>query len=178
VDPAWVGVIGVLAGVIISSLAEAFRTSRSFKREKIWAVRDERRQYLEELWTQLDELKSGYDTLYARAIRPHEWVSSSQRSPVVLPWPRVRLIVALYLPEFKYMLTALELAGGEFDEALQGAESGAMPGLKLARYEDLAEASEHFDDAIERARARITDETRAITSAREASTAPPDRPRR
>lgn len=177
-DPAWVGVIGVLAGVIVSSLAEAFRTSRSFKSEKIWAVRDERRRYLEELWTQLDELKSGYDTKYARAVQPHEWVSSSQPSAVMLPWPRVRLIVALYLLEFKFMLSALESAGGEFDEALQGTESGAVPGLKLTLYDELAEASEHFDDAIERARTRITDETRAITSAREASAAPPDRPRR
>jgi hypothetical protein len=177
VDPAWIGFIGVLAGVIVSSLAEAFRTSRSFKREKIWAVRDERRQYLEELWTRLDELKSGYDILYGRAVRPLEWVSSSRMETVVLPWPRVRLIVALYLPELKLMLSSLESAGDAFDEAFRGTESG-MPGLITTRYEDLADASEDFDAAIERARLKITEETSAITHAREASTAPPDAHRR
>jgi hypothetical protein len=176
VDHAWLGVIGALAGVIVSEIAQAFRTSRTFRREKIWANRDERRRYLEELWAQLDDLKLGYDALYQRAVRPHHWASGAAIPDVELPWPRVRLIVALYLPEFKPVLTSLELAGLEFDEALNGAES--LPGLKTTRYEDLAEASEHFDNTLERARSRITDETRAITRAREASTAPPDSVRR
>jgi ElaB/YqjD/DUF883 family membrane-anchored ribosome-binding protein len=177
VDQAWVGAISVLAGVIVSEIAQAFRASRSFKREKIWANRDERRRYLEELWERLDDLNSGYDTLYDRAVRPHHWVSDAQTPSVDLPWPRVRMIVALYLPEFKSMLNSLEMAGTEFDEVLGRAE-GTLPGLKTTRYEDLADASEHFEDALKRARSRITDETRAITRAREASTAPPDALRR
>jgi hypothetical protein len=180
VDNAWAGIIGAgiaLAGVGVSSVAGLYRAKASFKREKTWAVRDERRQYLEELWARLDELQSGYNTLYQRAVRPHVWVSSSHESAVELPWARVRLVVALYLPEFQRVLLSLDSAGLDFDEALR-AEPTPVPGLSRPSYEALVEASEQFDEAIEKVRARITDETRAITHARELSTSPPGAVRR
>ena len=179
-DKEWIGAISALAGVALASIADAYRTRGAFKREKIWAVRDERREYLEELWTRLDELRSGYETLFNRARHTQEWVSmhAEQAETPDLPWSRVRLIVALYLAEYDTLFMSLEMAGSELDEAIDVAHGRTGASMKLfdnARevQDNLFEAVEGFTDAIEPIRNKITAETRAITDARYASAALP-----
>jgi inorganic pyrophosphatase len=183
-DKEWIGAISALAGVIVTSVAEAFRTGGAFKREKTWAVRDERRAYLEELWTRLDELQSGYETLFNRARHTQEWVSmhAQEAEKPVLPWSRIRQIVALYLSEYGVVLNSLEMAGSELDEAIdiaRGSTGVSVKNLPNARdvQDNLFQAVEQFRDGLEPIRKKITDETRAITDARYASAALP-KPRR
>jgi hypothetical protein len=170
-DAAWVGVVGALGGVIVGAIAETLRTRATFKREKGWAVRDERRSHLEELWSKLDALSAGYNSLIAKANGSKEWVALTQQraDDPELPWDRVRLLISLYLPEYRSRLVSLESSGIVLDEALRSAESRsfALPSEKM--HADLMDAAADFDDAVEAARESITVETRAITDARYAS---------
>lgn len=174
-DAAWVGVVGALGGVIVGAIAEALRTRASFKREKGWAVRDERRSYLEELWSKLDALNAGYNALIARANRSKEWVALTHQLPVDpdLPWDRVRLLIALYLPEYSRRLVVLESAGLELDEALRNVESRSFALPSEQMHASLMDAAAEFDQALEAAREAIAVETRAITDARYASASAP-----
>lgn len=185
VDKEWIGAISALGGVAVTSIAEAFRTRGAFKREKTWAVRDERREYLEELWTRLDELQSGYDTLFNRARHTQEWVSmhAEQTPNPILPWQRVRLIIALYLAEYETLLRSLDMAGVELDEAIDIASGRMGASMKVFDngreiQDNLLGAVEEFRLAMEPIREKITAETRAITDARYASAALPKARRR
>jgi hypothetical protein len=111
-DTAWVGVVGALGGVIVGAFAQARIAAATFKREKFWALTDEKRARLENVWEALDRVRQSYFESY------QEFSRLIDASEPVLPrisanadWAHLRMLVFLYLPGLIPDLDAAQDAG-------------------------------------------------------------------
>jgi hypothetical protein len=102
VDPTWAGIIigaaSALAGVVVSTVAEHFRSRESFKREKAWSVSEEKRERLEKLWETLDEIRTHFVGRYYLTLEAIELQTPVTADGVRAPITRFRMLTQLYLP--------------------------------------------------------------------------------
>src|SRR5580704_12661419 len=100
-DTAWIGLIGALGGVGVGALAESWRSRVSFQREKAWAIYEERRRRLEQVYEALEQVRESYGQGYfstvhvVRTQREHR----PENPQLKVPWARIRMLVHLYTPE-------------------------------------------------------------------------------
>ena len=112
-NPAWIGVIGALGGVLVGAFAQWWLAQRTFKREKAWALNEEKRRRLEHLYEALEEVASAYGLSYGEAL----YTVGTQRAPPrdaprpKIPWARLKMLVNLYAPNLKTQLAVVEDAG-------------------------------------------------------------------
>lgn len=104
---AWIGMIGVVVGVVLGAFAEAIRSSATFKREKRWGLSTDRLGKLESVYMAVEDHRDAYRTFYNESV---ERLSSGKLSEhgAKVPWARLRMLVNLYTPELKASLAALE----------------------------------------------------------------------
>lgn len=122
-DTAWIGAASALAGVAVTSAVDAWRARTSFRREKAWALFDDKRRRLEALYQALEEVRESYGLLYG-----HMWLETSAKEFSVarersgpIPWARLRMLVNLYAPDLRYRLELVERMGAELGHAIASA---------------------------------------------------------
>jgi len=110
---AWIGLAGALLGVAVANLAEWFRGKSAFRREKAWAVYEQRRARLEQVYELLEEVRSAYSATFTRAEISliEAGVPSELPEQPKIPWARLRMLVHLYTPELAHHLPQIETAG-------------------------------------------------------------------
>lgn len=119
-DPAWVGVIGVLAGVAVTTLGDALRNWLQFRREKRSGWFDERRGRLEEVYVVVEEHKQVYNGLFGEAISSLAGGESTENPKKAVPWGRLQMLINLYAPELKEALGEVHRTASKVGEiALQ-----------------------------------------------------------
>jgi hypothetical protein len=173
-DPAWVGVVGALSGVVVGALAEGIRARLSFQREKGWALEDERKQHLEDTYEALEQFREIYGLWYASALRT---VATSEPSALKLPdravpWSHMQMLVHLYLPELKVHLKDIETTGPALGGAIADAPRKALPSAAhyAAATAPLDHAYNDLDTAVNVMRDKIVELSDA-SSARKAASA-------
>ena len=67
-DPAWVGVVGALLGVVTGAFAEWLRGNAVFRREKACGLYDEKRSRLEQVYELLEQVRDAYTTSFTTGM--------------------------------------------------------------------------------------------------------------
>jgi hypothetical protein len=111
-DPAALGVIGALAGVIVGGGFESLRSILSFRRDKRWSDTQEQRRRLESVYEALEQVReSDIETTGAVILSLYKPSGRTGRKPAAkAPVARLRLLVHLYWPKFVSSLETVEKA--------------------------------------------------------------------
>ncbi|WP_310570956.1 hypothetical protein [Gemmatimonas sp.] len=168
-NDAWIGLLGVLAGVVISSLAEASKSKYAFRREKGWSLIDEERRRLEMIYEAVEEVREAYD----RSFRPIFTGLVTGRRPgagedgPAVPWARLRMLVNLYRPSLLPQLQQVEKAGPEFGAAIAEAimDHTGEPQRDDYLVSKMTVASDKLATAVVQMRDAIVEESRALDTA-------------
>lgn len=153
-----------LAGVAVGAAAQWLMGWTSFKRDKSWAIREERRAHIEELWEALEQTQDSLDQSAAKAAlalrgnAPVRDIASDK-----IPWARMRLLVSLYLPEFSMSLIGVKLKGDRVGEFLAQAVIAREPRPVSELISNLRTASEELDMAITTLKSEMIDQARDIS---------------
>jgi hypothetical protein len=103
----------VLAGAVLSGGAQFAIAAANHRRDKAWALLEERRRRLEDVYSALEDLSAAAGEAYMRAWREVVIGPSPPggESPTTsLPSGRLRMLVGLYHPHLADHLVALEEA--------------------------------------------------------------------
>jgi hypothetical protein len=129
-NTAWIAVAGTLGGVVVTIVADAWRTRQAFRREKAWALFEAERRHLEQVYEALEQLREEYTGRYVEVrhylttCQPKS--SGAEQSRV--PWAHLRMLVHLYVPGVSDHLQSVERESlnltGAIDEAVDGAGGG------------------------------------------------------
>lgn len=162
----WIGLIGVIAGVAITSIADAIKSSSQFRREKRWSSIDEQRRRLESIYLAVEDLRSAYDRYF---LPTFAGLSTGRRpapfdSGAPVPWARLRMLVNLYRPSLRSALEDLEskapMLGSAIAEAtMEHTGQVQADALLVAKME---RASNEFSRSIKGMIAAIVAESRQL----------------
>ena len=126
-DPAWVGVIGALGGVIVGAVGEGLRANATFRREKRWAAVEENRRRLEMIYEALEQVGESYGQSITPILLQLASGRANAQPPTAdkIPWAHLRMLVNLYRPSLLPLLAKVESAGPELGEAMARAVMSA-----------------------------------------------------
>lgn len=119
-DPAWIGVVGALGGVLVGGIAESIRARFAFRREKRWSGVEEKRRRLEMIYEALEQVGESYGHNLApllAELATGNKVTQPSEVPKV-PWAHLRMLVNLYRPSLLSQLAEVETAGPLVGEAM------------------------------------------------------------
>lgn len=118
------GFVGVLAGVLITSLSEALRATASFRREKSWDLVRERLDRLEQIYVATEEHREAFSAHHTGVLQQLIRGELNSSPGPKVPWARLRMLVNLYAPELRGELRTLgqevEVFGRELGVAFFG----------------------------------------------------------
>lgn len=167
-DTAWIGVVSALAGVMVGGIVESFRARAAFRRERSWALFDERRQHLEHIYEALEELQEAYGLVYADALLA---IKRGRRSDIELrrvPWARLRMLTHLYAPQLIHRLDVVDRRGPALGQAAAYAVMLASgdPVENSRLVDSMSAALSDLSTAVEHLRRDIVAESRRIAKER------------
>lgn len=161
---AWVGVVGVLAGVAVGALAEGLRSKAAFWRERRWEAHREGTRRVEELFTAIEEihLLVSVSAVEAMVALTAGQAAKGSNGPVV-PCSKVAMIVGLYLPALASHRDSLFTARDEIGKVLVSCvvHRNATRDVKDNVLLQLRRASRDFDAACDAFRSALAEVARS-----------------
>jgi hypothetical protein len=122
-DAALIGLAGVVVGILLNTLSDLARSRAAFQRDKAWGLLEDKRRRIEATYEAVEHHREAYGELLTSALV----VMAGQKTLITnltkVPWPKLRMLVHLYLPEMLPELDAIEKAGNHF-----GTEASRMIG--------------------------------------------------
>lgn len=168
-DPAWIGAISALGGIVVGAGAETLRSQWAFKREKRWTVHDERRRHLEMVYEALEQLRESYGYGVGSTIRAVRTGKLENHSGAPkAPWARLRMLVHLYAPGLTERLAAVERTGPELGSKMGWAvmKQAGNPLHDEPLLDEMMTALAAFAAAVDAMRDEIVGSSRALDAER------------
>lgn len=171
-NPAWIGFAGVLVGGLVTGIVQFFLSRGTFRPEKAWALYEQRRAHLEQVYQTLEEFRATYGSEYTdvfHVARGGELPTTTKVQREV-PWSRLGMLVHLYVPDLVPHLAALSKATEAVADALLAVMAKGSPTAVRAIMEQYNRAMGGVNSAVDAAQkhivaeaARLATETRVRT---------------
>ena len=158
-DPAWIGIAGVVLGVVTTSVADVFKARSNFRRDKGWDFAIAQRGRLESLFETLEDAAESYGVSYAGALtvaatqKPSETLTPKKK----IDWARLRMLTNLYFPEHKKSLDRVYRSGTALGATIAGVIMDSRPGsARTAQViAKMDSAMSDFENAVDAMRGEI-----------------------
>ncbi len=166
-EVAWIGIVGVLAGLVIGGYLEGRRAVSAFRRERAWEINVDRRRRLEVVYEAVEEVAEAYVLWYGEAI----FIANNQRPPdreaprIKVPWAKLRMLVSLYLPDLKDHLAHLYGRGHELGSEIAKTvmESSTDPATNRDLIAGMEAAWQLFNAAADAFRDTVVKQSTALS---------------
>jgi len=118
-EGAWIGVIGVVIGAVLTTALSHWNASTAFRREKQSVLDAEARQHLEQIYRLVEDHRMAVTAMLFDFVLRLEYNDTSQpRSTSKLPWAELKMGIALYVPELLPQYQTLEQHYERFSDAM------------------------------------------------------------